>query len=556
MKQKFPFRLTDLSQVVPVFEKNLAAIQQSFSDSFFSQQIYTDLKLCFVEAIANAAKHADELTTHGCVTGHFFLTPTLLGFEVKDHGHGFSLETVPLPDFNQLLSSGRGIFMMKQLSDILVYKKHKTHHKLIFSRYLSGTYKTPELDLLYELSEAVLGQLHLSDVYQIILNRALDLFGVERASILVYDEQIKKLKLVASKGLTPEVNKNITVQPGEGVSGFVFQHGKPVLIADIDTNQQGIEKKQHYKSRSFMSVPMIISPAGSHEKPWGVINLTDRLNGKPFQKKDLKLLSTIANQAMACVHINHLVQKNQQAETLRQELETLRQIQKSYLPIKAPAIKGLSVAGFCEMVDSVGGDYFDFIHKGEFLFVVIADVSGHDIRSAMTMLNFRSQLHMVLNFTTDPAQALSQLNKNLLVDLEPTGQFVSCVLLRLHLDQGDFLLANAGHPLPLFLSDPQKTLQPSGLVLGLDGTEIYQNTSGRLAEGDGIILHTDGVTEARGDQQQLFGVSRLAGLVRHLKNESSQKIIDDIIAAVLEFRAQGASLDDLTVVCLRRNGKQ
>ncbi|MBF0105625.1 MAG: SpoIIE family protein phosphatase [Deltaproteobacteria bacterium] len=553
MKTAVPFTVSSPDHIAQVFSDALLKLKEKKPQIFFSKQTVSDMKTAFVEAVANAVRHAREIETQQHVGGSLYFDDDdqSAGFDVVDHGPGFDIEAISIPDLSAYQDSGRGIFIMRQLGDTVSYKKNKNENVLTFRRKLIANEGNRGLDLLYELSEAIIQRATLDEVYQIILDRALELFHVERASILIYDEEQGALKMVASRGIAPEVRKATQVRPGDGVSGYVFKHGRPLLIENIDQNKRGIEKKVHYKTGSFISAPMICSPLRIDERSIGVINLTDRLDGKKFSKKDLMLLSTIANQAMACLYIRGLVDQASRAEHLRQEMEQVRLIQNSYLPRRPPIIRDYDIAGRCEMAQSVGGDYFDYILKGDDLYLVVADVSGHNTSSAVTMVNFRSQLKAFVSLESDPANILNKLNESLFMDLERHEQFVSCLLVRLHTKTGKFVAANAGH-YPLLNFSGLLAEAQSGLVLGVDIKEKYQNTQGSIEQGDGILLFTDGVVESMDQSGTVFGLERLKKTLSEKKEEGSTPIVDHIIASVSEFRKTEKHLDDITVVSLKR----
>lgn len=549
MQKNQPFKIKSSAEITSVFDcaRNWLVEDHKL---FFSRQSITDLKTAFVEATANAIRHAQELDQFGCVEGCFFVDDQKVGFDVFDHGPGYDLLDVPIPDLADFSASGRGVFMMKQLGDDLSYQKLKTHNRLRFVRNLVGQNESLQgLDLLYELSEAIIRNATLDEVYQIILDQALSLFQVERASILIYDDTLKALKMVASRGIQDSVQNSTRVKSGEGVSGFVFQHGRSILIEDIERNQRGIEKKDHYKTGSFISAPMICSPLRLDEKPIGVINLTDRIDGKRFSRKDLKLLSTIANQAMACLYIRGLVDEIKQTENIRHEMQQVRVIQESYLPSKSPDLIGYSLFGRCEMAQSVGGDYYDFIKKGESLFLVVADVAGHNTSSAVTMVNVRAQLKAFLECETDPKTLLHHLNQSLYEDLSRHEQFVSCLLVRIELSSGLFTMSSAGHYAPVFNREVLSQFEP-GLVLGVDRNEEYHNLSGQLLPSDRMILFTDGVIESVNDEEEFFGMKRLNSIVK--ESEGQEDLASHIVDEVLKFRGGKRPLDDVTVVALER----
>jgi len=548
---KIPIEIKSEDDIISVFEKSFEELQKNNPKKYLSPRTHSDLRVAFVEAIANVIKHAGELDQKGVVTGQLFLDEKTLGFEVFDHGPGFGLNEVPVPDLNDFQSSGRGVFMMKQLSDSLEYKKKLRKNVLTFKRHLLGYEETTRgLDLLYELSEAIIRNVSLDEVYQIILEQALELFNVERASILIYDETVKALRMVASRGISDDVKKKTTVRAGDGVSGYVYQHGRPLLIEDVDSNKRGIEKKDHYKTRSFISAPMVCSPLRYDEKPIGVINLTDRLDGKEFTKKDLKLLSTIANQAMACVYIKGLVEEIKTTVSLKQEMEQIRKIQSSYLPKKPPVIKNYSLAGRCEMAQSVGGDYFDYFYEKPYLFLVVADVSGHDVSSAVTMVNFRSQLKSILKVSSNPGEILSQLNNSIYDDLQNSEQFVSCLLIKLNTETGVYEMANSGHYPPLLFKGTTPLVE-SGLVMGIEQEEEYNCVEGKLAVGDEMVLFTDGVVESMNDEGKMFGLEKLQKSMDHFEKDALTRV-HRIIGDVLKYRNVNQALDDITVVSVSR----
>lgn len=554
MKISVPFTILSPDAITTTFDTVLEQIQKKKNNLHLSSQVRTDLKTAFVEGVANAIRHGKELAKKKKLGGKFILDQKNIGFEIIDHGLGFNLDALAVPNFKKMKASGRGVFMMRQLGDELKYTRSKKENKLIFKRHLiGGKDDTVEIDLLYNISEAILSGAELDEVYQIILDQALDVFHVERASILIYDETLKRLRVVASSGLSSDMKNLIAVRSGDGVSGYVFQHGRPLLIEDITRNKRGLEKKQHYKSTSFISAPMICSPLRLDEKPLGVINLTDRKDGKKFTRKDLKLLSTIANQAMACVHIRELVDKVRKTEHVRQEMATLRRIQNSYLPTKAPHLNHWDVTGRCEMAQSVGGDYFDFFIQHGHLYVVIADVSGHDISSAMTMVNFRAQLKAFLCNEMAPHLILNKINTTLYDDLQRAEQFISCILVKIQTQSGDFEIANAGHPPPLSLKG--KTIATdSGLVLGIQKQEAYTTTHGKLDEGDGLLLFTDGVIEAKNENEQNYGLEKLRKELAFCQTQPSTKIVETILQSVLNYRTSPKILDDVAIVAVKYLG--
>lgn len=540
------------------FKQAIATLSKKQKTNFLTGQLYQDLLTVYTEGVANAIQHADEIQKNGFVHCRFKLTARNIEIKIEDHGPGYLPKKVPIPNFEDLHEGGRGVFMMNQLMDFVAYKRQKKKNMLVLKKTLVGRDPSSRnLDLLYEISDAILETEDLESVCGIILDKALEIFGVERASILLYDREKRCLKVVASRGLHKELSSQIQVKPGEGVSGYVFQHSKPCLIEDIQKNKAGWQTQKQYKSRSFISVPMICSPLRVGQESMGVINLTDRPDGRPFTKKDLRLLTTIANQAAAYLHIFRLVNLTKETESLRREFEIARLIQQSTLPESPPAIGELELTGWLETAQSVGGDYYDFISLDEKNFyVLVCDVSGHNVGAAMMLVSLRSQLKALFLMEKDPGRLLTLLNNGLFDDLKRHDQFVSMILVRYLRGEKKMELAIAGHPFPMLIRDDQVEFLSanlkSDLVLGVQQNECYETFSFSLNSGDQLFFYTDGVFDTIDGKGNRFGMAALAQFFRQSVSKNPAEILEKLKKVLHQFRGDTPLVDDVTAVVLKQ----
>ena len=90
--------------------------------------------------------------------------------------------------------------------------------------------KKEPLEIIHLLSRAISQAAKLEEVYDIMLDELVNTFGVERASIMHFQPKSQTLKIVAARGMDPEIWKNVSIPMGEGVSGAAFSKAKPVLI--------------------------------------------------------------------------------------------------------------------------------------------------------------------------------------------------------------------------------------------------------------------------------------------------------------------------------------
>ncbi|MBI1977112.1 MAG: GAF domain-containing protein [Candidatus Omnitrophica bacterium] len=131
-----------------------------------------------------------------------------------------------------------------------------------------------------------------------ILEATLALLRARRGSILLVDPQMKNLTVKISKGMPPSVSAQISLKLGEGISGFVAEKGRPLLVQDIQTYRSFRKTPaSRYESESFFSIPIVSAPLNIWGQTIGVMNISDTQYGASFTTEDLALLSVLATEA-------------------------------------------------------------------------------------------------------------------------------------------------------------------------------------------------------------------------------------------------------------------
>lgn len=254
------------------------------------------------------------------------------------------------------------------------------------------------------------------------------------------------------------------------------------------------------------------------------------------------------------------VTERKRAAEARQELETARQIQSSLLPKATLRLDGLEAAGIFLPAGPVGGDYFDYFVSPDGINATIADVSGHNVGAALIMTETRSALRAkTMAARTEqrrdgPARLLTGLNELLFEDLNGAELFITMLYLECDLGTRRLTYANAGHNPGLLArsaSDQCTLLDTEGLVLGVRQQVQFEEKSLLLATGDVILLYTDGVTEARDEQGELFGIGRLSSHLIALRHLPVEELIKRLIDAVQLFAGHSGLLDDTSMVALK-----
>ncbi len=238
----------------------------------------------------------------------------------------------------------------------------------------------------------------------------------------------------------------------------------------------------------------------------------------------------------------------------RNELKLARQIQKSLLPSSPLKLPAVHVTGYCLPAAQVGGDYFDYFQRRKQIDVVIADVSGHAVGSALFMVETRSALKTQLGLERTVADTLALLNEALFEDLNRADHFITMFYLRYHTATRQLSYASAGHNPPLLLRQRQADcvqLDAEGLIFGVKREVAFEEKTTLLEPGDIVFLYTDGLIEAESEQGEFFGSERLCNLLTRHRQATPQGLIDLVIAELHDFCGSAVFQDDVTVVVLK-----
>jgi sigma-B regulation protein RsbU (phosphoserine phosphatase) len=251
--------------------------------------------------------------------------------------------------------------------------------------------------------------------------------------------------------------------------------------------------------------------------------------------------------------LRHSINQKILRERMDDTLLEARKIQSSILPRRPPAYGRFDLAGRNESLDTVGGDFFDFIALSpKILGIAIADASGHGLPAALQVRDIYMGLRMGLGRDYKIVRTIERLNR-IIHESILTSRFVSMFYGELE-GNGNFLYVNAGHPPPFHLesSGDVAFLEAGGVVLGPLADASYERGFVAVEPGDLLVLYTDGIVEARprggGDE---YGIDRLVEVVRRFRLRPAQEIVDAVFTDLASFSDGGAPSDDRTVVVVR-----
>jgi serine phosphatase RsbU (regulator of sigma subunit) len=391
----------------------------------------------------------------------------------------------------------------------------------------------PSEELLHRIlsvTDADLSHLDIDALFKELLDRVSLLLEAQTAAIMLLDQDAWQLVTVAAIGLEEEIRQGFRLDVGAGFAGRVAATRRPVIIDRVDADSVASSILRGTGVTSLVGVPMI---AGGELV--GVLHVgTCQL--RTFTEEDVALLQLVADRAAMA----------SQASQHRTDRTATLALQRSLLPSRLPRIEGAELAARYLPGDQlgVGGDWYDvFVLPSNDLGVVVGDVSGHGLRSAVVMGRLRSALRAYALIEEDPAAVLTLLDRKI-QHFEP-GNLATVLYAKLGPERDRIVVSSAGH-LPPIIARPGRRGRPvsvpTDLPVGIGDLKPRQSTAVRLKAGSTVVLFTDGLVERRG-QVIDDGLQRLGDQVAA---ERPEAVCDRIVSTMDVDQAE----DDIALLAI------
>jgi sigma-B regulation protein RsbU (phosphoserine phosphatase) len=260
--------------------------------------------------------------------------------------------------------------------------------------------------------------------------------------------------------------------------------------------------------------------------------------------------------------------KRLESENLRMEteLDVARQLQQMLLPTatEIEQVEGVDIAGFMQPAEEVGGDYFDILNHNGSVKIGIGDVTGHGLESGVVMLMLQTAIRtMLINEEKTPVHLMDIVNRTLYHNMQRMNvdKTLSLVLLDYTISSenrsGQVRVSGQHEQLIVIRQDGQVELQDTfelGFPLGLEASmaRFVDELSIDLQPGDGVVLYSDGITEATNGAGKLYGLERLCEVVSRHWSQPAETIRECVVTDVQKFIGRQPLHDDLTLVVAKQ----
>ena len=218
-----------------------------------------------------------------------------------------------------------------------------------------------------------------------------------------------------------------------------------MLVRDTANDEALRERKTIVEQniRSLMAVPL-----QTGKEIIGIVYVDSPSILRQFTKDDLNLLTVMANVAAVRIEHTRLAEMERAKQIMARDLDQAAEIQQSYLPTVAPAIRGLDLAGHNVPCRTVGGDYYDFFpYEGSRVAMVLGDVSGKGMPASLLMMGLQARVQALAEEPRNLAHVMTRLNRLTSANC-PANRFITVFFCILNGETGDLTFCNAGHNPP------------------------------------------------------------------------------------------------------------
>lgn len=288
---------------------------------------------------------------------------------------------------------------------------------------------------------------------------------------------------------------------------------------------------------------------------------------KPFDRDELRARLRVGQRVldMHSVMKDQFRQLRESYARIELDLKAAALVQKSLLPCEPPKIPGIEFAWKYEACDFVAGDIFNVFKLDERrIGLYVLDVSGHGVQAALLSVSlsrvltpYIEQGGILKRYAADhrhrkivaPGEVAGLLNLRFPV-MSQTGQYFTFLYGILDTDTRTFRFVRAGHPYPIVIKGSEVAFfeNAGNLPVGIMDNVHYHEGVIQLAQGDKIILYTDGMPEATDPRREQFGSDNIQRVLSSYPGDPIENDIQSLHRHVKDFAEDHPLSDDLTIL--------
>ena len=383
------------------------------------------------------------------------------------------------------------------------------------------------------LTDAALAHLDLEELLVELLDRVREILHVDTAAVLLLDQDSRQLIATAARGIEEEVTQGVRIPVGRGFAGKIAAEKRPVILDRVDHTNVMNPILRERGIHSLLGVPLV-----NGGMVVGVLHV-GTLTPRQFDAADTEMLQLVADRVALAT----------QARVSDLERTAALTLQRSLLPSQLPELPGLEFAARYVPGEAggVGGDWYDvFTLPSGSLCVVMGDVAGRGLRSAVVMGRLRSTVRAYALIVEDPAEVLTLADRKL--RHFEHAEMATALLAVIDPNLSTITISAAGHPSPVIVDGgaPAALMElPIDPPLGVGLAPPRRSTTVDLEAGTVLCLYTDGLVERRGiPLDDRFDL--LCGVV---DVDAPESVCATVMGRLVGSKAPN---DDVTLLVMRR----
>ncbi|ALG67285.1 AAA family ATPase [Beggiatoa leptomitoformis] len=443
-----------------------------------------------------------------------------------------------------------------------------------------------DLESVMKATQALSGEMVLSQLLEKMMHIVIENAGAERGLLIL--KQDGQWLIEAEGAFKSEEVTVLQSLPIEGrtptaIINYVMRTREAVVLANA--RQEGMYVQNSYVQQQQLK-SVLCNPIIHQGKMMGILYLENNVTEGAFTPARLKLLEMLSSQAAISlenallyrtleqkveIRTAQLAAANQQitalneqlkAENLRMgaELSVARQLQQMVLPREEELrqIEALDIACFMEPAVEVGGDYYEILNHDGRVKIGIGDVTGHGLESGVLMLMVQTTVRaLLLAGINNPKEFLNIVNQTIYQNAQRMQTDKNLTLSLLDYHDGKLQLTGQHEEVLLVRKNGHiERIDTLGLgfMVGMEAdiSPWIAQREIQLESGDGIVLYTDGITEARNVTKTNYDIQRLCTIVSRYWHQSAAEIQQAVIADVRQHIGKQNIADDITLLVLKQ----
>lgn len=407
---------------------------------------------------------------------------------------------------------------------------------------------------IYRISTLVAGNFEIQEVLDRLAEAAVKVTNTTACSIRLLDENVGKLKMRSTYGLSETYRNKGPVTKEDPVIEQAFK-GKAVVIDDMRVDSRIIYPEATMKEGLISQLTVAMK---FKDQAIGVVRLYSPEPAR-FDQDAIRAARLVASQCAIAITNARLYTEAIEGAKIAEQMRLGAVVQRRMIPKKAPCVRGLDVAAVYQPCYQIGGDLYDFLQVNDHTLVVgVADVIGKGIPAAIMMSMFRGTLRAYAGGgygRHSIQEIIYKLNRVANSECRD-GEFITLFIAQIDTQQDTLTYCSCGHEPGLLLRGGDVLeLDAGGLVLGIIPETDYVVKTIEFRQGDVLLMYTDGLIDAMNFEGWIWGKEKMLRALKKCPRNTAGGLVHSLLRYRRRFSGLASQTDDTSVVVIRRDDK-